>query len=99
LGFTIPYTLDGQPRSYYPDFLVDLDDGRGESDPLHLVVEVSGERDREKQVKVDTARTLWIPAVNNAERFGRWRFLEVTDPFELPDIVQAILAETPVGAS
>ena len=94
LGFTIPYTLDGQPRSYYPDFLVDLDDGHGADDPLHLVVEVSGERDREKQVKVDTARSLWIPAVNNAGRFGRWRFVEVTDPFEAADIIGAIVAES-----
>ena len=91
LGFTIPYTLDGQPRSYYPDFLVDLDDGHGADDLLHLVVEVSGERDREKQVKVDTARTLWIPAVNNVGRFGRWQFIEVTDPFEAADVIGAIV--------
>jgi type III restriction enzyme len=60
---------------------------------------VSGERDRAKQTKVDTARTLWIPAVNNAERFGRWRFVEVTDPYEGADMVRSIVAETtPVGA-
>lgn len=99
LGFTIPYTLDGRPHSYIPDFLIDLDDGHGEDDPLHLIVEVSGERDREKQVKVDTTRSLWIPAVNNAQRFGRWRFAEVTDPFEAKATIRAIVAETPVGAS
>ena len=93
-----------QPRwtaeGYYPDFLVDLDDGRGADDPLHLIIEVSGERDRAKQIKVDTARTLWIPAVNNAERFGRWRFVEVTDPFEGADIIRSIVAETTTaGAS
>jgi type III restriction enzyme len=99
LGFIIPYSLDGQPKAYYPDFLVDLDDGRGADDPLHLIIEVSGERDRAKQTKVDTARTLWIPAVNNAERFGRWRFVEVTDPYEGADMVRSIVAETtPVGA-
>ena len=94
LGFIIPYSLDGQPKAYYPDFLVDLDDRRGSDDPLHLIVEVSGERDRAKQIKVDTARTLWIPAVNNAERFGRWRFVEVTDPYEGADIIRSIVAET-----
>jgi type III restriction enzyme len=94
LGFIIPYSLDGQPKAYYPDFLVDLDDGRGSDDPLHLIIEVSGERDRAKQIKVDTARTLWIPAVNNAERFGRWRFVEVTDPYEGADIIRSIVAET-----
>jgi type III restriction enzyme len=94
LGFIIPYSLDGQPKAYYPDFLVDLNDGRGSDDPLHLIIEVSGERDRAKQIKVDTARTLWIPAVNNAERFGRWRFVEVTDPYEGADIIRSVVAET-----
>jgi type III restriction enzyme len=100
LGFTIPYSLDGQPKSYYPDFLVDVDDGRDSDDPLHLIVEVSGERDRMKQIKVDTARTLWVPAVNNAGRFGRWRFVEVTDPFEGGAIIRSVIEETStVGAS
>ena len=99
LGFIIPYSLDGQPKAYYPDFLVDLDDGRGADDPLHLIIEVSGERDRAKQIKVDTARTLWIPAVNNAERFGRWRFAEVTDPYEGADIIRSIVAETAIAGA
>jgi type III restriction enzyme len=98
LGFVIPYSLDGQPKAYYPDFLVDLDDGRGSDDPLHLIIEVTGERDRAKQIKVDTARTLWTPAVNNAERFGRWRFVELTDPYEGADLIRSIVAETaPAG--
>jgi len=93
LGFIIPYSLDGKPRAYYPDFLVDLDDGHGADDFLHLVLEVTGERYRAKQIKVETARTLWIPAVNNAERFGRWRFVEVTDPYEGADIIRNIVAD------
>ncbi len=99
LGFTIPYSVDGRPRSYYPDFLVDLDDGHGTDDPLHLVLEVTGDRDRDKKAKVATARTLWMPAVNNAGRFGRWRFVEVTDPFETADVVRAITTRTPMGAN
>jgi len=100
LGLVVPYNIDGQVRAYYPDFLIELDDGRGPDDPLHLVLEVSGERDREKQIKVDTVRTLWIPSVNNAEQFGRWRFVEVTDPYECADMLRAIALEsvTTVGA-
>ncbi len=30
LGFTIPYTIDGQQRSYVPDFIVCIDDGPGQ---------------------------------------------------------------------
>ena len=99
LGFTNPYNVDGRSRSYYPDFLVDLDDGHGGEDPLHVVLEVSGQRNRDKKAKVDTARTLWVPAVNNAGRFGRWRFVEIADPFETADVLRAISSPTPMGAS
>ena len=30
LGYTVPYTLDGQERSYYPDFIAHVDDGVGQ---------------------------------------------------------------------
>lgn len=33
-----------------------------------------------KAAKVATDRTLWVPAVNNHGGFGRWPFLEITDP-------------------
>jgi len=81
LGFEIPYELGGEKRSYRPDFLVQWDDGRGAEDPLHLVVEVSGERLEDKEAKVATARDLWVPAVNNAGTWGRWAFYEVRDPW------------------
>jgi type III restriction enzyme len=42
LGFTIPYTLDGEERNYIPDFIACIDDGHG-PDLLNLVVEVTGE--------------------------------------------------------
>ncbi len=93
LNFTIPYSLDGRPKSYYPDFLVDVDDGRGTDDLLHLIVEVSGLRDEAKATKADTARELWVPSVNNAERFGRWRFVEVTDPWEAGSVIRSAATE------
>jgi len=93
LGFTIPYNLDGQPHSYLPDFLVDLNDRGDPENPLHLILEVSGERKKDKQAKVDTVRNLWVPAVNNADRFGRWHFVEVTDPYEVPGILDALTSQ------
>jgi type III restriction enzyme len=30
-----------------------------------------------KEAKVETAKTMWVPAVNNAGTFGRWAFLEI----------------------
>jgi hypothetical protein len=77
LGFRIPYTCEGRPGSYYPDLIVKLDDGRGTSDLLNLVLEVSGQKKREKDAKVQTAKTMWAPGVNNLGTFGRWAFLEI----------------------
>ena len=83
LGFTIPYTMNGESKQYIPDFLVKLDDGHGMDDPLMLILEVSGEARKDKAVKADTARTLWIPAVNNHGGMGRWMYLEITDPWDM----------------
>ncbi|MCB0953464.1 MAG: DEAD/DEAH box helicase family protein [Microthrixaceae bacterium] len=94
LGFTIPYAIDGQQRSYVPDFIVRLDDGQvtenSEQDLLNLIIEVSGAGRRDKATKVATARNLWIPAVNNHRKFGRWAFIEVTDPWEAAGMIEAV---------
>ncbi|HUT60255.1 MAG TPA: DEAD/DEAH box helicase family protein [Phycisphaerae bacterium] len=91
LGFLIPYTLNGDQRHYMPDFIVHLDDGR--EDPLNLLVEVTGERDKDKAAKVATARDLWIPAVNNAGTWGRWAFIEIADPWDAKNLLSGILKQ------
>jgi type III restriction enzyme len=82
LGFEIPYTIDGDEHNYVPDFLVRVDDGHGPEDLLTLIVEVSGAPRRDKEVKAATAKTLWVPAVNNHGGFGRWNYIEVKDPWD-----------------
>lgn len=82
LGFTIPYIFNGEERSYFPDYLIHADDGHGREDLLNLVLEVSGEARKDKAAKVETARNLWIPAINNHGGFGRWAFLEIVDPWD-----------------
>jgi type III restriction enzyme len=94
LGFEIPYTIDSDERWYRPDFLVRIDDGHGKEDLLTLIVEVSGEPRRDKAAKVATARNLWVPAVNNDSRFGRWAFIEVTDPWDAKNTIRAALRPT-----
>jgi len=91
LGFAVPYTLDGQEHSYIPDYLINLNDGHGPEDLLHLILEVSGEAKKEKAAKVSTARTLWVPAVNNHGGFGRWAFIEIVDPWEAKNTIRAFL--------
>ena len=81
LGFTIPYALDGEERHYVPDFIARIDDGEGDEDLLSLVIEVSGAQRRDKQAKVATARSLWVPGVNNLRTQGRWAFVECEDPW------------------
>jgi type III restriction enzyme len=79
LGFTVPYRAGSASRTYIPDYIVLVDDGRGPDNPLHLVVEIKGYRDEDAAAKATTMRTYWIPGVNNAARFGRWAFAEFTD--------------------
>ena len=80
LDFTIPYVIDGISRSYTTDFIAVINDRDDLDDLLHLVVEVTGEKRRDKRIKVATTRDKWIPAVNADGRFGRWSFIEITDP-------------------
>jgi type III restriction enzyme len=91
LGFFIPYTINGQQRNYVPDFICRVDDGHGDGDLLNLIVEVSGERDKEKEAKVATAKTLWVPAVNNAATWGRWAFVEIADPWDAKRLLASTL--------
>ena len=93
VGFTIPYTFDGAERLYFPDYLVRFDDGHGPDDLLNLVVEVSGEARKDKAAKTAAARTLWIPAVNNHGGYGRWAFLEITDPWDAKNTIRAMLSQ------
>lgn len=92
LNFTIPYTLNGENRQYFPDFIARLGD-------LSLIIEVSGEARKDKAAKVSTARTLWVPAVNNHGGFGRWGFVEVTDPWDAQRTIRAAIATATAGAA
>ena len=91
LNFTIPYTLDGEDRNYIPDFVVRVQDDR--EDLLNLIIEVTGEKKKDKAAKVATARTLWVPAVNNHGGFGRWAFLEIADPWDAKNTIRAFVRQ------
>ena len=79
LGFEVPYVFAGEPRTYRPDYICRIDDGRGPDDPLNLVIEVSGFRNHEKDEKKATMNERWVPGINHARVFGRWAFAELTD--------------------
>jgi type III restriction enzyme len=83
LQFTVPYRDGGNPKKYLPDFIVQVDDGRGPDDPLNVVVETKGYRGLDAQLKAETMATQWVPGVNNLGTFGRWAFQEFRDPYEI----------------
>jgi type III restriction enzyme len=93
LGFTIPYTLNGEEKNYIPDFIACIDDGHGPSKLLNLIVEVTGEKKKDKVAKVATARTLWVPAINNHSGFGRWAFVEVADPWDAQNLIRGFMKQ------
>lgn len=104
LGFTIPYTLNGEEHQYIPDFIACINlsacghaqagDGHGPDDLLNLIVEVTGEKKKDKAAKVATARTLWVPAINNHGGFGRWAFIEVADPWDAQNLIRSFLKQS-----
>ncbi len=83
LGFEVPYEHAGATHRYVPDFIVVLDYGLGEDEPLHVVVEVKGRRGEDAKAKARTMETHWVPGINAQSCHGRWAFLELLDPFEM----------------
>jgi len=126
LGFAIPYTINGEERNYYPDFISRIKspfrsssssarvreplsspsslagetsssspsppagEGGGEG-VINLIIEVTGESKKDKASKVSTARTLWIPAINNHGGFGQWGFIEIKDPWNSKNEIRSYL--------
>ena len=83
LGFEVPYRYGSENRKYRPDFIVLVNDGHGEDDPLHLVVEIKGYRREDAKEKKSTMETYWVPGVNNAGKYGRWAFAEFTEVYQI----------------
>ncbi len=90
LGFSIPYVFEGKERHYYPDFIARVTYGEQE---LNLIVEVSGQPGEAKTAKAFTAQNLWVPAVNNHGGFGRWDYVECTDPWDGKTLIRRHLKQ------
>jgi type III restriction enzyme len=83
LGLEVPYRYGSEMRRYFPDFIVLVDDGRGEDDLLHLIVEIKGYRREDAKEKKATMETYWVPGVNNLGSYGRWAFAEFTEAYQI----------------
>ncbi len=83
LGFEVPYRYASEMRRYLPDFIVLVDDGHGDDDPLHLIVEIKGFRREDAKDKRLTMDNYWVPGVNNLGTHGRWAFAEFTSLYQI----------------
>ncbi|MDP2760621.1 MAG: DEAD/DEAH box helicase family protein [Sideroxyarcus sp.] len=83
LGFEVPYRYGSEMRKYIPDFIVLVDDGHGDDDLLHLIVEIKGYRREDAKEKKNTMDVYWIPGVNNLKQYGRWAFAEFTEVYQI----------------
>ncbi|MET4162815.1 type III restriction enzyme [Marinobacterium sp. MBR-111] len=105
LGFEVPYEMGGHKRTYVPDFILKIDDGKtlqkqdstGElievPDYLNLIVEVKGYRGEDAKQKKLTMDSYWIPGINQLNKYGRWAFVELTDLFAMQDDFEQKLSE------
>ncbi len=83
LGFEVPYRYGSEVRRYLPDFIVLVEDGHGDDDLLHLVVEIKGYRGEDAKDKKATMETYWVPGVNHLGGHGRWAFAELGDVYQI----------------
>jgi type III restriction enzyme len=89
LGLEVPYRYGSETRKYIPDFIVLVDDGRGDNDLLHLVVEIKGYRREDAKEKKSTMETYWVPGVNHLGQYGRWAFAEFTEIYQIQSDFEA----------
>jgi type III restriction enzyme len=85
LEFQIPYDWYGHPRSYEPDFLVRLPDGR------MFILEIKGLPHEETEAKHQAAQR-WVSAVNHFGQLGMWQFHVCWDPQQLRAELQQLIS-------
>jgi type III restriction enzyme len=91
MGFEVPYRFGSELRRYIPDFIVRINDGRGDDDLLNLVAEVKGYRGEDAKEKKSTMETYWVPGVNTLGTYGRWAFAEFTEVYTIREELDAVI--------
>jgi type III restriction enzyme len=83
LGFEVPYSYQGEQRTYLPDFVLLVDDGHGEDNLLRVVVEIKGYRGEDAKAKKEAMEVFWIPGINRLGSYGRWAFVELKEVYKI----------------
>lgn len=86
MGFTIPYEHQGVGHQYIPDFIATLK--MPDKSILNLLIEVTGKKDDKKKMKIKTTNDLWVPAINNSGKYGKWAILEIQDIHETQNLIR-----------
>ena len=81
LGLEVPYLYGSTPRTYVPDFIVQVDDGQ--DGHLNLIVEIKGYRGEDVREKNNAMEAYWLPGVNALGQYGRWAFAEFTHVYDI----------------
>ena len=89
LGLDVPYLYGSTPRTYIPDFIVQVDDGQDE--PLNLIVEIKGYRGEDAREKKNAMEAYWLPGVNALGQYGRWTFAEFTAVYDIDSGLRALI--------
>ena len=99
LGLEAPYLYGSTPRTYIPDFIVKVDDGR--EDPLNLIIEIKGYRGEDAREKKNAMEAYWLPGVNGLGDYGRWAFAEFTEFYnierEFQELIKGMLSRAEIG--
>lgn len=101
LGFTVPYKDGDVARQYVPDFIVLVDDGRGEDDPLNIIIEIKGFKNEQVKLKKSTCEEKWVPGVNALGSYGRWTFDQFESVFEIErefsELIERVISKNKVS--
>ena len=91
LGLEVPYLFGSTPRTYIPDFIVQVDDGQ--EDPLNLIIEIKGYRGEDVREKNNAMESYWLPGVNALGSYGRWAFAEFTDVYDIQTELERVILQ------
>ena len=92
LELGVPYEYFGVAHTYFPDFVVRLEDGRT------LLLEIKGPEDDQDRAKHQAARR-WVSAVNHWGQLGTWAFHVCRDPQLLGHELSSLLLDVRPHAS
>ncbi len=79
------FSRGGRRPKAFTAFSIEPIEKTGQGNPM------SSPKKTTPPAKPATSRTVWIPAINNHGRFGRWAFVEVTDPWDAKNTIRAVL--------